>query len=469
MNPRQLSKYHGIVRLDDWSLNANDKNGTNDVSSRLNTWQLQAQSDGRIAVAPGGVTLLCGSTVNLKTSTTTMGGNGYDPNGARTVFAPGMTDGSACLRVVGDDYAGLDLSGFSIDSFVGSPNPNPSGGNVKACIGLQLGKGCSIITGVTKANPCVITTKYYHLLEVGDKFVTENMVGATELEGDTGYVLTVPTKNTFTFSTTLGGAAVDSSAFVAVGTKGLVRPFDLGVADKISRGSVRDITITSCAVAASIEGWLGKVSLKCLNSTVGFMGHYLNGMPLDLVVENNWQGFQLLGCTGTAIGRLKEEGGTGNDLGAPSTIDYSEHVTCANYGGEGSRQATANNAWMDWGLVSACRDIHFPHGFVYAGGAGGVSIALGNISGFTVPERTINGYSTTGSTKGYKGTTAFSAATTVVVTIPTQVDTSYQVLFNVVNADPVNRFWVSTKTTTTFTLNCSAATSLSVDWQVVRN
>lgn len=407
---------------------------------------------------------LVGSTVTLQAHMIGPGGNGYSADFGRLRFMPEMSDGSACFK--GTLQSGFQLEGFSIEPFGGLTNPNPSGGDVQQCVGLQLGKGCSIITSATKANPCVITTKYYHFLETNDKIVTENMVGMTELEGDTYYV-TVLTPTTFQISLTAGGALIDSSGYGAVGTSGLVRPYDLGVGTKCSRGVIRDVTVSGMAVGASIEGWFNDISMKCLNSTVGYMGHYNNSSTIDLVLENNWQGHQLLGCTGTFFPKTKEEGGTGNDLGAPSTIDYCEHLHWGTYGGEGSRQA-AGGAWLSIGLVSSAREIHLPHGFLYAGGSAGVSVALGNVNGYSLPERTIGGYSTTGSTRGYKGTATFSAGTTVAVTIPTQVDTNYQVILTP-QADPVGRLYAASKTTSGFTITNTSSTSIAVDWQVVRN
>jgi len=251
-----------------------------------------------------------------------------------------------------------------------------------------------------------------------------------------------------------------------------VRPYDLGVGTKCSRGSISDVTISSCAINFSIEGWFNNMTnLKSLNGTLAFRGSYLNASFATWQAENNWKGFQLLGCTGLNFGSLKEEGGSAVTLGAPSTIDYCEHITCQNYGGEGSRLGDGGE-WMRWGMVSGCREIHFPHGFVYAGGANAPnsskSISVGNVTGYTLPERTIGGYSTTGSSRTYHGVATFAAGTTVAVTCATMDDDDFKVLLTPL-ADPVGRLWVDTRTTTGFTINNSSSTSISVAWQVVRS
>lgn len=447
-----------------------------DATGATNSAAIQAAHVAASEANPVGiVTGPCGdfpvaTSVELLAHMVGPGGNGYSGSVGRLRFMPEMTDGSPCFY--GLATTGLQLERFSIEPAISEPDPTPSTGNVQQCVGLQLGKGCSIITSATKANPCVITTKWYHFLEDDDRIVTENMVGMTELEGDDYYV-TVVSPTSFKISTTPGGAFVDASGYGAAGTKGLVRPYDLGVATKCSRGVLRDITISSCAVNASIEGWMfDELAMKSLNGTVGFMGHYINASSVNLILENNWQGHQLLGCTGSFFGNLKDEGGldygSGQvDLGTPSTIDYCEHLHFGMYAGEGERQASGG-AWLSIGLVSGCRDIHLPHGFLYEGGASGVSVALGNVNGYTLPERTIGGYSTTGSTLGYKGTASFSAGTTIAVTIPTQVDTNYQVLVTP-QADPVGRIYVTSKTTSGFTITNTSSTSIAVDWQLVRN
>lgn len=64
------------------------------------------------------------------------------------------------------------------------------------------------------------------------------------------------------------------------------------------------------------------------------------------------------------------------------------------------------------------------------------------------------------------GTETFSAGTTVAVTLATPLpDTDYNVLLST----PENKtFWVTSPTTTGFTLNASASTSATVGYTIVR-
>lgn len=65
------------------------------------------------------------------------------------------------------------------------------------------------------------------------------------------------------------------------------------------------------------------------------------------------------------------------------------------------------------------------------------------------------------------GTSTFAAATTVAVTLPVEEpDTNYFVLFE----NPANQIlWVTSKTTTGFTVNSSVSNSTTVGWFVLRN
>jgi hypothetical protein len=227
---------------------------------------------------------------------------------------------------------------------------------------------------------------------------------------------------------------------------------------------IENVTVFGCRTNFVLQGWLNKhTGLKSFYGTVGFDGSYLNTNTLDLVTENCYQAFQLLGCNGLHILRLEDEGGVTGDLGAASTIDFSQYVNCSMYSGEGTRNS---GPWMTWGGVSYNREIHFPHGFVYEGAAAGVSIAVANTDGYTVPT-CVGGISTTGSSQAYSGTATFAAATTVAVTIPTQTNTDYRVLITP-QADPVGRLYVTGKTTTGFTITNTTSTSIAVNWQVAR-
>ena len=158
------------------------------ASGAVNSAAVQAAHVAAAAASPPGiVTGPCGdfpmaTTVTVMATMVGPGGLGYSGSFGRLRFMPEMTDGSPCIFM--ESEAGFVLEKFAIEPAISQPNPNPSGGNVQQCIGLQLGRGCSIITSSTKANPCVISTKYYHFLKDGQRIVTENMVGMTELEGN---------------------------------------------------------------------------------------------------------------------------------------------------------------------------------------------------------------------------------------------------------------------------------------------
>lgn len=418
-----------------------------DIASTLST--------PRLVTAPPG-SYLISSTVTLKASMHGTGGNGYSASFGRARFVPTITDGTACLKAT--NKGGLDLRNFAVEPAIGSPNPNPSGGNVQNCIGLQLGKCATLAIAATQANPCVITTKYLHTLETGDNITCENFAGMTGLNGN-AYTVTRISATQFSLN-------VNSSGFGAYTSGGLVRPTDLGVAAAVTRGVVENVTVSSCNVNFHLQGWLNRqVGVKSLNGTLGFDGSYLNTSVVDLVTENCWQAFQLLGCAGTMFERIEDEGGGVNDLGAASTIDYCEHVSCAVYAGEGSRSTAT--PWIAMGGVSACRDINFYNGFAYSGGSGGVSITVDRVNRFTLPV-CLNGYSTTASTTPWHGTATFVAATTVAVAFAsTQFDGNYQVRLTP-KADPVGRLWVSAIADTGFTINNSSSTSIDVDWEMVR-
>lgn len=64
------------------------------------------------------------------------------------------------------------------------------------------------------------------------------------------------------------------------------------------------------------------------------------------------------------------------------------------------------------------------------------------------------------------GTVTFAAATTAAVTFETpELSTDYNIS---VDASENKTFWVTSKTTTGFTLNASASTSAAVGWTLVR-
>jgi hypothetical protein len=64
------------------------------------------------------------------------------------------------------------------------------------------------------------------------------------------------------------------------------------------------------------------------------------------------------------------------------------------------------------------------------------------------------------------GTAVFTGGLTVTVLLPTaEVDTNYKIFITPLST--ASRFAVTAKTTTTFTLSCSAASTDSVDWMLL--
>ncbi len=331
-------------------------------------------------------TLGISSRVPLLASMRGTGGNGYSSTMARTVFVPTITDGTAALRALAK--TGIDLRDFAVEASVATPNPNPSGGNVQQCIGLQLGKCVALMSAATRANPCVITTKYLHGFDTGDTVTIDNVAGMTNLNGNT-YTVTRISSTTFSIG-------VNSSAYGVYTSGGMVYPSDLGVSTAVTRGVIQHVTAANMAVNFHLSGWLNRhVGLKSFNGTLGFDGSYLNSGDLDVITENCWQAVQLLGCNGTVLRRMEDEGAGVNDMGASSTIDYCDGITCHAWNSEGTRRAPVT-PWLAIGGVSFCREIHIQGGHIGAA-AGSVSVALGNVTGYTLPYLE-SGYSVTSST-----------------------------------------------------------------------
>lgn len=78
----------------------------------------------------------------------------------------------------------------------------------------------STISGITQADPAVITTSAAHGLTVGDIISIYNITGMTELNNRTYKVNTVPTTTTLTLIDLDGSDAIDSSAYTAYSSDG---------------------------------------------------------------------------------------------------------------------------------------------------------------------------------------------------------------------------------------------------------
>lgn len=442
-----------------------DPTGVADSTAAVNAAHIAAENatPKGLVVAPIGKYKLA-STVTLRASMHGLGGNGYTANFARAVFVPTITDGTAALK--GTALSGFDFRNFAVDPAIGSPNPNPSGGNVQNCIGLQLGNCAALAATISlpSTTTALITTKYLHTFATGDSVVISNVSGLTggalNFNGGT-YTVTRVSATQFTVVTT--GRVADNSVWSAYSSGGLIYPSDLGASKACTRGRIKDVSVSSCNVNFHIQGWLNDVGpLMSVNGTLGFDGSYLNTSTLWLCTEQTWQAFQLLGCNVTNIVCLEDEGAGANNMGAPSTIDYSAYVTCQSYSGEGTR---TTGPWMTWGGVSYCRDIHFPYGFAYAGAGGGVSVAVNLVNRFTLPV-CLGGYSTTASTTSMKGTATLVAGTKTITFPTTQDDANF---FVFLTGAANETFKVTAKATTGFVITSSnGASTTTVDWFVVR-
>ncbi len=380
MRAKSISDHNRVVRLEDWNLTAGDLNGTHNMSPILtDAWSQSTAAKYKLQIPVG--SLLCGTTVPVTGSAEGGGGSGYGTTMANTLFVPGMTDGSACLKVI-PGAQGIDLRRFGVRTGMSAASaPN--------AIGIQAGTCCALITAATQANPCVITTKYTHAFQTGDSIVIENVAGMTALNSNT-YTVTRISSTAFSIN-------ANSSGFAAYTGKGLVRPSDLGSANNVARGVIEDVTVSGVRTGFHLQGWLNKqLGLKAMNCTLGFDGSYLNTNLLDLVTENCGQAVQLLGCTGLNILRLEDEGGGAGTLVAPSTIDYSQDIECGVWYTEGTRSTATE--WLNIGGVSYCSEIHINGGNLAAAPSPATSVALGKLRGYTLPRRIGSGISTTANT-----------------------------------------------------------------------
>ena len=78
----------------------------------------------------------------------------------------------------------------------------------------------STISGITQADPAVLTTSSAHGLSVGDIVSIYNITGMTELNNRTYKVATVPTTTTLTLIDLDGSDAIDSSGYTAYSSGG---------------------------------------------------------------------------------------------------------------------------------------------------------------------------------------------------------------------------------------------------------
>lgn len=79
-----------------------------------------------------------------------------------------------------------------------------------------------VISGITKANPGVITTSVAHGFSVGDEVYLADIVGMVELNGNRYTVNTVPTTTTLTLKDSNSGVATDTTGFTTYTSGGII-------------------------------------------------------------------------------------------------------------------------------------------------------------------------------------------------------------------------------------------------------
>lgn len=115
-----------------------------------------------------------------------------------------------------------------------------------------------------------------------------------------------------------------------------------------------------------------------------------------------------------------------------------------------------------WGWALYSRDSSYTSAYIRNRSGGGAVGAFPQAGDW----RGIDGISKTQvQAKNLRGTATFSAATSVVVSITTETDSSY---FIALSGNLAGFCWVTAKGTTSFTINCSASNSNAVDWMLIR-
>jgi hypothetical protein len=98
------------------------------------------------------------------------------------------------------------------------------------------------ITGITQANPAVVTTSVAHGFSIGDTIKITDVYGMPEINGLTATIALVPSATTFTTN-------IDASGFSDAGTSGLARKTN-GDSGEVEYTKTTQLTLgTACAGA----------------------------------------------------------------------------------------------------------------------------------------------------------------------------------------------------------------------------
>jgi hypothetical protein len=128
------------------------------------------------------------------------------------------------------------------------------------------------ITGVTQANPGVLTTSVAHGRVAGDMVQISGVVGMTQLNGNTYWVNSVPTSTTMTLQTSATGGWIsnilDTTAFTAYASGGTLT----------AGGAYVDLTVTGnkVTIAGTVASDIARVNVyKLSNGLYGLIGQAL--------------------------------------------------------------------------------------------------------------------------------------------------------------------------------------------------
>lgn len=120
------------------------------------------------------------------------------------------------------------------------------------------------ISGVTQANPGVVTTSAAHNRAVGDPVTIAGIVGMTQLNGNTYTVNTVPTSTTLTLKDASGNV-VDTSAFGAYVSGGTLTPLCV-------RGNLFETGCTTTIAWSAVAGATRYNVYKLQGGLYGYIG-----------------------------------------------------------------------------------------------------------------------------------------------------------------------------------------------------
>lgn len=273
------------------------------VANVEGTWAVPANTVTTISSAiPSTTTVTC---TNPEPGTPSTGAESVDTYRAR-VLGAGLVACSGTLQMIKTLLSNVNgvnpnLISVTYNSYYKKWEVIVAGGDPYAVANaIYLGSGdpnalCGsalLITGITNANPGVITTNLYHGYTTGQQVVISGIVGMTALNG-TFYVKTVLSQYTFTVSATSGGTAIDTTSYPAWTSGGIITPnFRNQVVTVNSPPNLYDIPFVipvQQAVTVSVT-WNTYATNLVLNSTVQAAGApaivaYINGLSIGLPIN----------------------------------------------------------------------------------------------------------------------------------------------------------------------------------------